>query len=253
MRHFPSVVDPKRRKRGMKNFKFFVFSDGVVQGPLQVQDFDPKPYLSKDSGAQFWTQGLDSWCPLQDFAAFARAVEETETNPSTRQWYLKIADHEQGPLSRWQLERRLSRLPDLSAVTLRTAERAVWQSVYDFLHIVEELGISQRKIPRAAVVGQVLFKRGQEVTSAQARTLSENGVGVLCQESRFAAGQIYHLTLDLPHFDQPLVVQGEILYHSENGEVGVLFHSLSAEARAKIVSFVKHYSELLLQQLAAAA
>jgi hypothetical protein len=136
---------------------------------------------------------------------------------------------------------------------LRTEERKSWQSVYDFPHIIDNLGVSRRKVPRAAMMGHIIFKQGPNPIIGKARTISENGLGVLCTSDQVHIGETYHIVIDTPHFDQPLSVQGEVLYRLSNGELGIIFHALSGEAKAKIITYVKRYSEILRQKLATAA
>jgi hypothetical protein len=116
-----------------------------------------------------------------------------------------------------------------------------WQSIYHFEDICVRLGIQKRVHSRVPMVGTATMETSYDTVIANTVTVSEGGFGV--QKTPLPAGHIVRVSLKSPVLPVPIRANAEVRYSSADGYTGLRFESLTAEARAAILDYVKKFSK----------
>lgn len=150
---------------------------------------------------------------------------------------------EQAPMTKAQLIEFTGRQEDPSLIMIFNKKHNDWKEIYTFPDIIEKLGLSRRQNRRVTLLAN--FK-GQikQTTDINARltTISLGGFGLTdvfdLKISDTVKGQI-----SSPHFYTPLAIEAEVTYAGAHGGIGLKFTSITDEARALVIDYIKKFGQ----------
>ena len=139
---------------------------------------------------------------------------------------------------------RLKKNADYNRVQVWSEDTQGWKNVYSLPAIADELGISRREHPRVPLMGHLTVELTPgNLAKFRAVTISPGGLG-LSDAKSLSIGQSYKATLSSPHLSASIHCAFEVVYAGQDGDRGLHFTSVTAEAEALILEYINKFSEL---------
>lgn len=228
--------------------KWFIYTDNKVEGPYTTEALLRK----KESGElsvdclvwgplQVGWKTIDWW---QQALPHLKSVHSDMSAP--QEWFLAKHGQRIGPLLRPELIRQLKSMIEnnetVSKALLWTKGLKKWAHVIEFHDLMNELGIDQRKHPRARASGKVTLSfRGQSFSSSL-KTVSEGGLGA-DPIPMVMLGEEVHISIESDELNGPVTAKAEVRY-ADDQHLGLQFISLNSESKSNIVSFIRNKTSL---------
>lgn len=223
--------------------KWFTFIENKVEGPYTTEALLRK----KESGDL--SEDCLVWGPLQvgwkSIEWWEQALPHLKSVHSDmnapQEWFLARHGQRIGPLLRPELIRELKTMiqnnESVSKILVWTKGLKKWAHVVEFHDLLNELGIDQRKHPRAKASGKVTLSfRGQTFTSSL-KTISEGGLGA-DPIPMVILGEEIQISIESDDMSGPVTAKAEVRYANEH-HLGLQFLSINSESKSNIVSFIR--------------
>jgi hypothetical protein len=150
---------------------------------------------------------------------------------------------EQAPMTKSQLIEFIARQEDPSLVLIYNKKQDDWKEIYTFPDIVEKLGLSRRQNRRVTLLANFKGKINQSTEmNARLTTISLGGFG-LTDVFDLKVGDSVKGQISSPHFYTPIAIEGEVTYAGAHGGIGLKFTSITDEARALVVDYIKKFGQ----------
>ena len=115
-----------------------------------------------------------------------------------------------------------------------------WMQIFELPDLIEFMGITRRKSPRAPIKGEVVIQTPDKQIVTQLGTISEGGIGTTKTEG-LTKGTNCDLVVKSPMLISPIHTKAQVVYANPKGNSGFQFQNLQAESQSIIVSFVKQF------------
>ncbi len=245
--------------------KWFLQFQGQVQGPFNNETLESALANMGEQNMEntlVWKRGLTEWIKSTkwklesaDFANSENTVSadiqtttnrpkpfsETFTESAFYRVQLNFVD--QPLMSKVELYSFISKLKDISTLSIQNPKTKEWSDVYAYPEIVERLGLSRRKHPRVPILAN--FSGSSNKTSelnVKVVTISEGGMG-FTEVFDLKIGDTVEGQISSPHFFQPLNVNADVIYSGLDGYIGLKFTQINDEAKSAIVDYVKKFGK----------
>lgn len=233
------------------DFKWFVFHQGEVSGPMStqlVEDGLSSKKWSKDS--LIWWRGQKDWVPVSHWRAqLGNMGSKVTPQYRHRAWYVAVGGDQTGPMSETDLISLLSTHKNLSSVQVWSEGMNEWEFVFNCHEIADKVGLSRRVHTRVAIVGSVWIHDHPEnlQTPFELETISEGGLG-LRKGPKAQIGDHYQMTMKSPFLASPIRVVAKVVYSGIHGDLGFSFHTLSMESKSLVMDYIKRAKEVSTQE-----
>lgn len=224
--------------------KFFVLSEGQVNGPYDLQEVERQS--SQSPGSLIWGRGQLEWLDLIKWKKFLQDFEgqvQTQRKQNQRLWKVRASGVESAPMPQDSLIGYLKNQPDLNLVQIWTDGYTEWKDVFQIHKIMDELGVSRRTHPRVPIMGALECEGASGNQTVKAVSISENGLGVTDAE-KFKIGEKFKVQLKSPNLYNAINATVEVVYVGQDGHAGLKFGSIHSESKSMIVEYVKKFSEV---------
>jgi hypothetical protein len=213
----------------------------IVQQKISVGEFGPLCLI--------WGQPQDEWKPLNWWSEHLTELLSSQKQPKNdKLWHYVINGVSHGPVKRFDLVQALKDLSDRSDILIWTNGMSDWQPLFDVTDIMDEIGITRRKHPRAKISGQIILKNKEQNFIGSLNSVSAGGCGVTGIKD-IPVGSTVQLTLKSENFHKELRAQAEVRYISKTGYMGLMFNAINSEEKAAIIDYVRN--QISQTQLAA--
>ncbi|MCB0413739.1 MAG: DUF4339 domain-containing protein [Bdellovibrionales bacterium] len=220
--------------------KWFIMSEDETTGPLSTEQVKSlhKNDLIKESSL-IWSRHLNEWKLLSEWISNVDDDLSINEIKNAKNWYFALNQKKFGPYTREALiEHLVEHKEQLKNILLWTKGMKNWNSLFDFLDIIDELGINARQIPRASIEGQLLIKSNNDKIPFPTSTISENGLGIL-NAFGLQVGEEVQGEFISPHFSNRIYLNAEVRYIDEHGFAGLMYTQINMEAKQAIVNYIK--------------
>jgi hypothetical protein len=256
--------------------KWFLQFHGRVQGPFsdELLDIELRNKNERDlEQIMVWKRGLTDWLKAtkwQHEATIAAstqlyAEEATQVNyaaPTSQKtnnasektladtlaesafFRVQLNFVDQPLMTKPELLTYISKLTDVSKLSIQNPKTKEWNEVFAYPDIVERLGLSRRKQSRVPILAQFTGNSNKHPDlAAKIVTISEGGMGFTevfdLKISDTVEGQIAS-----PQFFQPINVKAEVIYAGLDGYIGLKFTQINDESKATIIEYVKKFGKM---------
>ena len=138
----------------------------------------------------------------------------------------------------------ISKLTDVSKLSIQNPKTKEWNEVFAYPDIVERLGLSRRKQSRVPILAQFTGSSNKHSSfGAKIVTISEGGMG-FTEVFDLKIGDTVEGQIMSPQFFQPLNVKAEVIYSGLDGYIGLKFTDINDEAKATIIEYVKKFGKI---------
>ncbi|MBC7467372.1 MAG: PilZ domain-containing protein [Bdellovibrio sp.] len=262
--------------------KWFLEFQGRVQGPFTNEALEMELRQRQDneiSKIMVWKRGLTDWMKATkwqpeitgDSTAISKNMLSEETNIN----YTQTAQHQktnnavektiadtlaesaffrvqlnyvdQPLMTKPELLNYISKLTDISKLSIQNPKTKEWNEVFAYPDIVERLGLSRRKQPRVPILAQFNGHSNKHPSlGAKIVTISEGGMG-FTEVFDLKIGDNVEGQIMSPQFFQPLNVKADVIYSGLDGYIGLKFTEINDEAKAVIIEYVKKFGKITQQ------
>jgi hypothetical protein len=210
---------------------WFVSDRQIVRGPFnprELREQYAEGNLSESS--LVWRKGHTEWMKLINWA-------QTPTYDDV--WYLKSEGFNSGPYGISAILEKINSRQISTNASAWTPELKQWTSIYEIPQIIEQLGISRRRYPRAPLVGTVHLSGVEQENEITAMSISKGGLGIRFLEDP-KLGVEYSMYLDSPLLRGNIYARGRLVYTYEN-ETGIEFTHVSRENHSAIITYLMQF------------
>lgn len=239
--------------------KFFTgLSDGrFMKWFLNVNDNIQGPYPAEEIMAQLkkgvlpysalvWAKGQVQWIPLAEWEQNFDQLAKLDIHSQAEQlWKLQISGRVEGEMNISTVLAKLKKRESLNGVLVSPQNENQWVPIYSSYMFMEALNLSRRNFLRAPLLGLAKVTRSNSRFSyvVKTATIGQGGLGVYGLGSNFEVGTTVHLKVESENLTAPLNVQGKVVYHTNQGFIGISMENISAEASSIILAYVKQFRE----------
>lgn len=227
----------------MEQKKWFLFTDGTVQGPFAKGDVESRVSIS--GNALIWGRGQTEWLAYDKWVRFQldqNDPSKRQKSSSERQWKLRVGGQELKSMNYAQMMDFLRTKTDYTDILIWTEGYSEWKEIYQIHKIMDELGVSRRTHPRVPIMGQVLLEGASSTFQGKALSISEGGMGVT-EAPNVKIGEKFKINFKSPNLHAPIHATAECVYVGSDGYAGFKFIGLHPESKAVIIEYVKKLSE----------
>jgi hypothetical protein len=225
-----------------------------VFGPLR---FDQLASYKDQASMVAWHPSMKEWLPvqeiLQDPQTFVPHQNEEKLITASRKttWNLKTPLQERENLSYLELLNILKDLRSFDDVWIWSKGYPSWLSIFELPQIVDDLGISRRKHPRAPISGKVFVGENGSPLEGRLQSISEGGLGAR-ELPPLALGSTHPLTIKSPALFSPVNAIAEVVFiDPELKLVGFKFSSIGHEAKSLILEYISKFDQSKVPKLGA--
>lgn len=224
--------------------KWFLLIEGQVQGPYLESDIEEK--ASKETRETLiWGKGLSEWLDFPTWKNDREKYVEQEQIQKEVLWRYQFNGNISQPMPFAEIARAVRDLPETSDVQVANDQENVFQDIYHYPKLIEELGITRRAHPRVPIMGSLEAELPQGIVTMRVISISEGGLGVTEAKS-LSLGQKFKAHLKSPNLFMVINCHCEAVYVGQDGYAGIKFHNLNTEFHSAIVEYVKKFSEVKL-------
>lgn len=228
--------------------KWFTFSNEKVEGPYTTDTLLRKVEagdLSHDS--LIWGPLQVGWKPLewwQQALPHLKSLHSEITAPE--EWYMVKQGIRMGPLTRPQLITHLGQMTEndemIAKILVWTKGFKKWTRVIELHDMMNELGLDQRKHPRARARGRVVITFQGQSYSSSLKSISEGGIGAEPIPMVYA-GEEVQISIESEDLGSEISAKAEVRYVNAS-HIGLQFLALNSENKASIVTYIKNKTSL---------
>lgn len=232
--------------------KWFVLDNDDTNGPFsteQVKSLSSNGLIGPE--AMVWSRIQSDWLDIQSWLKnIDNVIEFSDHNENAKTWYIGLDNVKHGPFNRKELIEELKKKqPELKKILLWTKGMKNWNPLFEFLDVIDELGINARQFPRAAIDGCFTCEINNSTVELPLATVSENGIGLLNSSGLYVGqkidGDIYSKALH-----DKLRVTVEVRYTGDYGFVGLKFVQINMESKQILIDYVKSHSDQVTKKAA---
>ncbi|MGZ3692193.1 MAG: PilZ domain-containing protein [Pseudobdellovibrio sp.] len=144
-------------------------------------------------------------------------------------------------MSKNDLLQLITKIEDLSTISIQDNKTKEWKELYSYPELVEKLGVSRRQSQRVPILAQFNGKSSKSKSvSYRVITVSEGGMG-FTENFDLKIGDEVEGQISSPHFFQPITVKADVIYAGLDGYIGLKFSSVTDEAKAAIIEYIKKF------------
>lgn len=220
---------------------FFYFRE-ETSGPYSTDEVKKWISSSKSSLVKktlIWGGTLAEWKNLDwwqsNYEDFTLDKVKLSSKPI---WHYVYNEQSFGPLSRTQLIDAVKSLDNKSEVFVWKQGMKNWTPIFHCPDIMDEVGVSQRKHPRASIQGQVAIKTEAGTQIGALRSISAGGCGAQGLQN-LSTGEPLQIKIKSDVFYAPINAHAEIRYISETGYAGMEFTHINSEEKAMIINYIR--------------
>lgn len=228
----------------MTDLKWFLFSEGQVTGPFSKEEIDVR--LTLGSSPLIWGRGQAEWVPADRWNQVLRESDsqsQRSRSGSDRLWKVRVAGHEQKPMTHDQMIDYLKDQTDYGEIQIWTEGYSDWKDIYQIHKIMDELGVSRRQHPRVPIMGSLTCEGATGNITARVLSISEGGLGIT-DAPQVKIGEKFKTILKSPNLYTPIHSTAEVVYVGSDSYAGMKFISLHPESKSAIIEYVKKFTEL---------
>lgn len=237
--------------------KWFIISveNEHVTGPFMQKEL-VEMYQRKliDKNVKVWGRSLNTWLTFSSWQEHLKNTPNKKQNSKSMEpiWHFAYNGDSFGPMTYNELMIDLkSNITNIGKIHLWTVGMQNWAPVFDFLNIINELGINQRQHPRADTKGTASIQvEGAEKTHfiTKLTSISQGGVGI-SEAYGLSAGDEINIDIMAEGIGHKIKATAEVRYVSSSGHAGIKFQNISAENASSIIQFIKNQnSQFQLKQ-----
>lgn len=260
--------------------KWFIQQSGQVEGPYSNEEISNQLQRQNESELDkilVWKRGLSEWIKASkwnvemaspynlsaDLTQTGGYIDgQTKTDPKavypnssaektaadtfaeSAFYRVQLNFVDQPLMSKPELLTFISKLTDVSKLSIQNPKTKEWNEVFAYPDIVERLGLSRRKHSRVPILAQFTGKTNKhEQFNAKIVTISQGGVGFTevfdLKIGDFVEGQIMS-----PQFFQPIHIKADVIYSGLDGYIGLKFTEINDESVAAIIDYVKKFGRI---------
>lgn len=222
--------------------KWFFLKNNEVSGPFLESEIDP--LAASHPEGLIWGQGFNEWVTHTEWKktliSLNEIVKELQGD-MTPQWSIKYDGQAQGPFTYDQLIQTLKAHPAAGEVLVRQTPSSEWKGVYDFVALVDEVGITRRQHNRVPISGVLRYTKNGMTFEALLASISQGGLGLLEAQGLVVGDQIRGeiVSSQLP---MTLHCNCDVLYQQEDGNWGLRFVHPPVELLTVIVEYTRQFS-----------
>lgn len=247
--------------------KWFLQFQGEVKGPFTNETLEATLTGMGEPNMEntlVWKRGLTEWIKSTKWKLESTQVSSsnTEATSTTAQssnanvpksfsetftesafYRVQLNFVDQPLMSKIELLSFISKLKDISTLSIQNPKTKEWSDVYAYPEIVERLGLSRRKHPRVPILAT--FSGSSNKTpeiSVKVVTISEGGMG-FTEVFDLKIGDTVEGQISSPHFFQPLNVNADVIYSGLDGYIGLKFTQINDEAKSAIIDYIKKFGK----------
>ncbi len=229
---------------------WFINTNDEIVGPFSMAQ--TRNYLSQKNHRRevhLWARGQTQWLSSEQWRRLSERQAQEEKEEQEKIWY--VVSHpnaeQSTPLNQSQMMGYLKTIEDFSETILWTEGMKEWRGVHSFHKITDDLGIPRRRYSRANIFGQLsLSDLNQNITyTAQAKTISEGGMGLLVPNGIINIRQVYQLTYNgSPDIPSPIRAMVEVVHlekcdkNSNQSHCNLRFIQIDQAHLASIIEYV---------------
>ena len=248
--------------------KWFLQFQGEVKGPFTNESLEATLASMGEPNMEntlVWKRGLTEWIKSTKWklesAQFTNANAEltatsgaqtsiaplpkpfSETFTESAFYRVQLNFVDQPLMSKVELLGFISKLKDISTLSIQNPKTKEWTDVYAYPEIVQRLGLSRRKHPRVPILATFsgTSNKAPEI-SVKVVTISEGGMG-FTEVFDLKIGDTVEGQISSPHFFQPLNVNADVIYSGLDGYIGLKFTQINDEAKSAIIDYIKKFGK----------
>ena len=245
--------------------KWFLQFQGQVQGPFTNETLESALVNMGEHNMEntlVWKRGLTEWIKSTKWklesAHFTNSentvspTTETTTNmpkpfsetfTESAFYRVQLNFVDQPLMSKVELLSFISKLKDISTLSIQNPKNKEWTDVYAYPEIVERLGLSRRKHQRVPILANFSGSSNKAAAmNVKVVTISEGGMG-FTEVFDLKIGDTVEGQVSSPHFFQPLNVNADVIYSGLDGYIGLKFTQINDEAKSAIVDYIKKFGK----------
>jgi hypothetical protein len=240
-----------------QNVKWFLVDSknpNKIFGPMQ---FDQLASYQDQPTMLAWQPSMKEWLPVKEILKEPKSfmpqqnIEEPAIGNRKTLWSLKTPLQERENLSYPELLKILRDLISFDDVWIWSKGYPSWLSVFEVPQIIDDLGISRRKHPRAPISGKIFVGDQGQAIEGRLQSISEGGVGAR-ELPALALGSTHSITIKSPALFSPVNATAEVVFVDPALKlVGFKFCSLGHEARSLISEYISKFDQTKVPKLGA--
>lgn len=230
-----SSISPKR---------WFILLNGQVEGPFPETEIEEKAKLNP-AESLIWGKGLSEWLNLDTWKNDREKFYGQEKVEKEVLWRYRFNENISQPMSFAEITRAVRDLPETSDVQIANDQENVFQDIYHYPKLIEELGITRRAHPRVPIMGSLEAELNSGIVTMRVISISEGGLGIT-EAKALSLGQKFKAHLKSPNLFMTINCHCEAVYVGQDGYAGIKFHNLNTEFHSAIIEYVKKFSEVKL-------
>ena len=220
--------------------KWFVCQNEDVDGPFDSEEIKQRLESGKISGTtMIWGRPQAEWKTVDWWAMnLPDLLKKAGKAAQVEVWHYVYQEVSHGPMPRAELIANVKDIQDKSNVFIWTTGMTEWMPIFENHELIEEIGISRRKHPRADIDGSVSVDVDGTDHIGQLKMVSAGGCGISGVHG-LTVGKVVHITLRSEFFFKPLNATAEVRYVTDSGFVGLQFSSINMEEKSAIIDYVR--------------
>lgn len=227
--------------------QWFIHKDGAVLGPFKMDEVNNR-IAKNEFGADclVWAKGSNEWLPMSEWKSLSSKAEQGGKTVVERVWYCDSGTGQPaGPLTQNELVDHLKGLNRWDIVTLWGTGLLKWLPLFEVPEVMDLVGISRRENPRAPLLGEIALTQVGSALAAHvvpALTVSIRGFGIK-NAGFLQRGEKVQIAIKSRELPSTIHATGEVLYVSRNGDAGIKFLDLAAEAQSLLADHVRRFTD----------
>ncbi len=217
-----------------------------VSGPFRFDEVNQKIESGEITGAcNIWWKGQREWLSIETWISRDKSIQTEENKINSPVWYVDISGQPIGPLTQNEMLESIQNVENLARVRLWTVGEKNWKNVYEYPHVMEELGMSRRENLRAPLMGTILISRpGENSAPLTMKAVSISIAGVGCSDAQaLSKGEDLQIIVKSSEFATPIRARATTIYVGKNGNAGLKFSQLQPETQSIIFDYVKKFAD----------
>lgn len=220
--------------------KWFLLTNDDSSGPFsteQIKSLDKNNLI--DPGSLIWSRLQGHWLSLDQWFNNIDNIVSLSKKIKTQLWHYSLNNKKHGPFPREELINELvGNKNKLKNILLWTKGMKNWNPLFDFLDIINDLGINARQFPRTSIDGEFIISSEIPLNTFPLSTISENGMGILNAQSLIVGKEIFgDIVSDI--LPNKMRITAEVRYIGEYGFAGLMFRQINMEAKQTIIDYIK--------------
>lgn len=229
--------------------KWFTLSEEKIEGPYSTDALLRKIEVGDLSiDALIWGSLQDGWKSVGWWKQALPHLKSVQSeNEVSEQWHYVQNGQRVGPVSRNQLVDQLKNLASqencaVNKILVWTKGFKNWTQLVELHDLMNEVGIDQRKHPRAKASGRVVisFQGQSHITSL--KSISEGGFGTEPVPMVYP-GEEVQVQIEASELGGSISAKAQVRYANDR-ILGLQFIALNSENKSSIVTYIRNRSNL---------